>query len=87
MVIPDIFSHNYLFEILITYHKIVYISYYYTNLYQPQILFTIIEYHTSPFMLMNPSQTPLMMLCVFTYIIPNSIDLSSIINGPIVKFM
>lgn len=41
----------------------------------------------SPFMLMNPSQTPLMMLCVFTYIIPNSIDLSSIINGPIVKFM
>lgn len=30
MVIPDIFSHNYLFEILITYHKIVYISYYNT---------------------------------------------------------
>lgn len=53
------FSHNYLFEILITYHKIFYFSYYCTliciNL--KVCLLTVIEYHTSPFMLMNPSQT------------------------------
>lgn len=83
------FSHNYLFEILITYHKIFYFSYYCTliciNL--KVCLLTVIEYHTSPFMLMNPSQTLLYNVVCFACIIPNSIDLCSIINGPIVKFL
>lgn len=38
-------------------------------------------------MLMNPSQTLLYNVVCFACIIPNSIDLCSIRNGPIVKFL
>lgn len=87
-VIPDIINHIYLFEMLITLNISQTDYFSYSTLYLhhfPNIVYCY-WISTCP-LFMTTSQTCPMMIEFFTCIIPNSIDLCSIINGPIVKFM